>query len=582
MSATANPPANPPAGPSAAEVAEPVDPAVDHVRSERERLAGVVQSVHQRPRDIKRRPWESAAVFVVSAGAYAWFGYWLVVKMHVVGFETLDRLNRALMIWHNDPAKLSAIGFDYPPLATLLISPLAIFRSIGSSLAVVPLTSALFAGLTMVALNTLGRRAQIVGPVRYAILVALALNPLVALYAAGGARQLIAMSFVVVAMGALVAWYVTADVRFVMLSGIAFSVAALSGYSSLLWFVLSAIMIGGILAKLGADGQEVEGTTVGFAAPTLYVIALWTVFNLVLLMKPFYWITSASDAGGGDPGAFTGVDLLRSTGELVLYGAPIAIVALPALIFVGASKNNPLALWLGLMLAAAIACPALSVLLDLTDSPMQMRNSLPILLFSVIGGLWLARSSESNGLLVSAVLTVLLVASIPWTFHAMKSYRYQNLEAPFAAAVSTGESQEGSTTLSGASVGVVDEQAMADYIKANISDRNSILTDNSQTYAVMLLTGRPDLFFDRVDHSDGPWKTAAQAPAQYVDYLLMSTGTGNDLLSQFYPDAADGADPRLPVVYNTDRYVLVGVPAGFDPDQPVDEVPGTTATGGAE
>ena len=62
-----------------------------------------------------------------STGGYIWFGYWLVVKMHVVGFETLDRLNRALMIWHNNPAKLSALGFDYPPLATLLISPLAIF-----------------------------------------------------------------------------------------------------------------------------------------------------------------------------------------------------------------------------------------------------------------------------------------------------------------------------------------------------------------------------------------------------------------------------------------------------------------------
>lgn len=582
MSAVAHPPPRASAGTSPEPVDPAVDPAVDHVRSERERLAGVVQAVHQRPRDISRRTWESLAVFVVSAGGYAWFGYWLVVKMHVVGFETLDRLNRALMIWHNDPAKLSALGFDYPPLATLLISPLAIFSSVVSSLAVVPVTSAIFAGLTMTSLNTLGRRAQIVGPLRYAVLLAFALNPLVVLYAAGGARQFISISFVVVAMGALIAWYVTADVRFVMLSGIAFAVASLAGYSSLLWFVLSAIMIGAILAKLGADGQEVEGTTVGFAAPALYAVALWTVFNLILLMKPFYWITAASDAGGGSPGTFTGAELLQGTGELVLYGAPIAIVVLPALIFFGASKGNPLALWLGLMLAAAIVSPALSVLFDLTDSPMQMRNSLPILLFSVIGGLWLARSSETNGLLLSAVLAVLLAASIPWTFHAMKSYRYQNLEAPFAAAVSTQESQEGSTTLSGASVGVVDEQAMADYIEANISDRNSILTDNSQTYAVMLLTGRPDLFFDRVDHSDGPWKAAAQAPAQYVDYLLMSTGAGNDLLSQLYPDAADGADPRLPVVYNTDRYVLVGVPAGFDPDRPVEELPNAPLTGGAE
>lgn len=550
-------------------------PGTDHVRPERERLAGIVQSVHQRPHDITKRRWESFAVFLVSAGAYAWFGYWLVVKMHVVGFETLDRLNRALMIWHNDPAKLSALGFDYPPLSTLLISPFAIFSSVASSLAVVPLTSAIFAGLIMVSLNTLGRRALIMAPLRYGILIALALNPIVALSASVGARQMISMSFVVMAMGALVAWYVTADVRFVMLSGIAYSIAALAGYSSLLWFVLTAIMIGGVLAKLGADGQEVEGTTVGFAAPTLYVIALWTVFNLLLLLKPFTWVTSASDAGGGDPGTFTGVELLQDTGWMVLYGAPIAIVMLPALIFVGVSRNNPLALWLGIMLGAAIVAPALTVLVDLTDSPMQMRNCLPILFFSVIGGMWLARSSESGNAIISAILLVAMLASIPWTFHAMKTYRYQNLEAPFAAAVSTGKSQEGTSTVSGAEIGVVDEQAMADYIKDNISDRNSILTDNSQTYAVMLLTGRPDLFFDRVDQSDGPWKEAARDPAAYVDYLLMST-SGGDQLDQYFPDAPTGADARLPIVYSTDRYVLIGVPGDFDADAPVEQVPGST------
>lgn len=559
---------------------EPIDPALDHVITTRERLAGVVQAVHQRPHDIPKRRWESLAVFVAFTGGYIWFGYWLVVKMHVIGFETLDRLNRALMIWHNDPAKLSALGFDYPPLATLLIAPLAISQTVASSLWVIPVTSALFAGLTFVSLNTMCRRAQIAAPLRYGILISLAANPLVALYAAGGARQFIWISFVMVGMSCLVAWFVTADVRFVMLGGIAYSIAALAGYSSLIWFVLCALMIAAILARLGAGGHEVEGTTVGFAAPTAYVIALWTVFNLILLSRPFEWVTTASDAGGGDPGTFTGVELLQDTWDLVLYGAPVAIVVLPALIFVGISRNNPLALWLGIMLGASIVAPALSVVLDLTDSPMQMRNALPILIFSVIGTIWLARSGDSSNTLISAVLVVLLVLSIPWTFHAMKTYRYQNLEASFAAAVSTRESQEGATTLSGARLGIVDEQAMADYITDNITDRNSILTDNSSTYAVMLLTGRPDLFFDRVDKSDGPWKIAARNPAKYVDYMLLSTDTSTDLLSQLYPDAASGSDPRLPVVYSTDRYQLIGVPAGFAADTPTDGSTAPSTEGG--
>jgi hypothetical protein len=240
-----------------------------------------------------------------------------------------------------------------------------------------------------------------------------------------------------------------------------------------------------------------------------------------------------------------------------------------------------MALWLGVLLGAAIVSPALSVALGLTDSPMQMRNALPILLMSVVGGVWVARSSETNNAIVSAVLIALLVASIPWTFQAMKSYRFQNLESNFAAAVSTRESQEGAKTLSGATVGVVDEQATADYITANITGRNTILTDNSQTYAVMLMTGKPDLFVDRVDKSDGPWKDIARDPGPHVGYMLISTGGGgdDDLLAQMYPNAADGSDPRLPVIYRTDRYVLVGVPANFDPDSDTTQPASTDGAG---
>lgn len=533
----------------------------------KERLSGVVQLVGRRPDDVPRRWWESALVFLFFTIAYSWFGYWVVVDMHVVGFEALDRLNRSLMVWHNDPAKLSAIGFDYPPLATLLITPLAIFRGFVTSMAAVPVASAIFAAITMVAFNTMMRRALVAGPLRYALLLALGANPLVLLYATTGTRHFVWIAFLITALGSLFAWYVTADVRFIMLAGIAYSVAALAGYSSLTYFVLSAIMIGAILARLGADGTEVEGTVVGFSAPTVYVVALWTVFNLILLLDPFAWITRSSDAASsGGLEMFSAVDLLRSTGELVLYGAPIAIIVLPALIFSGLARGNPFALWLGVLLGASILTPALAVALRLTDSPMLMRNAVPILLIAIVGAIWLARSAEEGSTLVAALVIVGLLISIPWTLEQMKTYRYQNLEAPFAAAITTGESQEGAETLSGDKVGIVSEQAMAEYIRNNVKRDNSILTDNAQTYAVMMLTGHPERFFDRVDKSDGPWKVAARNPAKYVDYMLMSTADTGDLLTKLYPDAAVGNDAQLQVVYSTPRYVLVGVPTGYSPN----------------
>ncbi|MGV3562047.1 MAG: hypothetical protein ACO1ON_02100 [Nocardioides sp.] len=549
-----------------------VEQAPRRVVTNAERLAGVVQAVGRRPADIERRRWESIGVFAFFLVAWTLFGHWLVVGKHVVGFETLDRLNRALMVWHNDPPKLSALGFDYPPLATLLVTPLTLFSDLARNLAIVPLTSAVFAAFTMVVLNTMMRRAGVLAPLRLCLLVALGANPLVALYAAGGGRQFIWLCFVVAALGALVAWYVTADIRFVMIAGLSFSVAALAGYSSLLWFVVGAVMVGAILARLGADGTEVEGTTVGFASPTVYVIALWTAFNLLLLGNPFAWITDSSDAlGGASVEQFSLLGLAQWTGALVLYGAPLAIVVLPALLFVGLSRGNTLALWLAVVLAVTVLAPAGAVVLHLTDSPMVMRNALPILLVSVIGAIWLARSAGSSATLVSALVVVGLLVSIPWTFQGMKTYKYQNLESTFAAAVSTGQSQEGTRTLSGQAVGIVDEQAMAAWIRDNVTRQGSILTDNAQTYAVMLFTGRPDLFFDRVDRSDGPWLEAARNPVEHVDYLLLSTDTSRDLLSQVYPVAAEGRDPALTTIYTTSRYTLVAVPAGFTPDRDVDD-----------
>lgn len=534
------------------------------VRRTKEKLAGTIQAVGHRPHDIPRRRWESLAIFAFFAVAYIWFGYWLVAEMHVVSFETLDRLNRSLMVWHNDPAKLSAIGFDYPPLATLLISPLTLIPALARSLVIVPVASALFAAATMVLLNSMLRRAQVQTALRYAVLLAVGANPLVLLYGAGGSRHFIWISLVMAAVGALFAWYVTADIRFVMIAGLAFSIATLAGYSSLIWFAIGALMIGSVLSRLGARGEEIEGTTVGYAAPTAYVIALWTAFNLILLSNPFAWITTSNDAAAsGATEHFSLLELAQYTGQLVLYGAPLAIVVLPALIFAG-FKNNSFALWLAVMLGAAILSPAVSVALGLADAPMLMRNALPILLFAVVGAIWLARSLGTQNAAVSAILVAILVVSIPWTFHAMKTYRYQNLESAFAAALSTGESQEGAKAVGGGTIGVVSEQAMADYIRANIDEDDSILTDNAQTYAVMLLTGDPALFFDRVDRSDGPWQAAAKDPAGAdVKYLLLSTDTSDDLLSQLYTEAVDGTDPMLPELFSTPRYRLVGVPAAY-------------------
>jgi hypothetical protein len=105
---------------------------------------------------------------------------------------------------------------------------------------------------------------------------------------------------------------------------------------------------------------------------------------------------------------------------------------------------------------------------------------------------------------------------------------------------------------------------MANYIKEHVSGKFAVLTDNSQTFAVMLLTGQLPKFFDRVSLGDGPWKHAAKFPPKDVKYFLFAQHASNDELLQIYPQLATAQGiPQLPVVLATPRYTLVRVPPHF-------------------
>lgn len=313
----------------------------------------------QRPvgSDIRRRPWESFGVFAVATAAFTVLGNWMVVSLHVVGFDALERYSRALMVWHNNPPKLAAIGLDSPPLTTLALTPLTLFRGPVSSLVVVPLGSAIFAGLLMVALNTVMRRCGFIPPIRYLLLVAVGINPLFAFYASSGRSQMLWASLFVAAASAIVAWYSTADIRFLMTAGLVFCVASVADYNSLAWFGMTALVIATVLARLGAKEEEIEGSVVGFATPVVYVVAVWSVLNLLVLKNPVAWVTPNNN---GNQVSLDLDEILRSTGHLLVSAAPIAIVVLPMLVFRFFARHDVLAGWMAGSLVVAVVQPGIA------------------------------------------------------------------------------------------------------------------------------------------------------------------------------------------------------------------------------
>jgi hypothetical protein len=87
-----------------------------------------------------------------------------------------------------------------------------------------------------------------------------------------------------------------------------------------------------------------------------------------------------------------------------------------------------------------------------------------------------------------------------------------------------------------------------------------VLTDNAQTFGVILLTGRPQNFYDRIDKGDSAWNDTLTKPAGVVKYMLSNRNpdTG-DLITERYPNADRGTEEGLTPIFRTERYLLVKV-----------------------
>jgi hypothetical protein len=513
------------------------------------------------------RPVESLLLFLVGATAYALLGASVVTSQHVVVFDALDRLTRAYMVWHNSPPKLAAVGFTFPPLSSLIFLPLTAIKPLATSLIALPLTSAIFAGGTLVVLNRTLELCAMSALLRYPLLALFALNPEFAFYASNGMPDTAYLFLLAAGLYCLIAWHVTEESRYLIGSGLAFACCMLARYEFIIWALLGSCLVGAALMRRDATRARLEGSVVSYLAPIVYGLALWTVFNGIIVGRPFGWLTNGSSstlAVNSDQIAQHGSASLTEVAHRLLQVsigvAPLALVAIPALIAAFLVARDVLALSFAGFLALGLAIVGADALIHGDAAVLALHDGLPLGLTAMFGVAWLHRSRETVRLSVWLAALAVLAATLPLAWSAMRSYPFQNLEQAFTRAVDTGVSQEGSSSIGGFTVGIEPERQMAAYInRVSGYSKHMILTDNAQTYGVILLSGRPQDFLDRVDRGDGPWFKVRDRPYGHVNYLLMDYHAPGDLIRQRYPQAATGGDPTLTPVFRTSRYVLLRV-----------------------
>jgi len=124
-------------------------------------------------------------------------------------------------------------------------------------------------------------------------------------------------------------------------------------------------------------------------------------------------------------------------------------------------------------------------------------------------------------------------------------------------ALRTGGDQEGTTSIGGYQIGVAADRQMADYVLAHVHKLKSILTDDAQTFSVMLASGRPDLFVDRIDKGDRYWHRVLADPYGRVGYILVSRFRQPDQVRECYPKIVRAEVPGTRVAFSNSLFVLV-------------------------
>jgi hypothetical protein len=523
-----------------------------------------------RARAAARRPRriESLVLLVVFTAAYAILGVHVIGVNHVIVFDALDHLSRAYMVWWNAPPKLAAVGFDYPPATTLVFLPVALIKPLATSLVGLALTSAVFAGLTIVVLNNVLARCEVPRAARVVLLVLFGVNPLWAFYASNGMSEVVYGLFLTLALSGFISWYLTDQARFLVGAGISLGLLVLTDYDLGTVAIVLAVMVAAVLYRRRASSAEVEGWVSALLAPVGYALVVWTMFNLLIVGSAFGWLrdstTLAVNSDHATPHlAPTIANVASDTGRVLTGVTPIVLVAVALLVLAFLGRRSVMALALAGLVVFNVVVFGASAFIASSLSGLLLGNSIPLMLVGVIGAAWAYRTAGSLRPLALLAIGAALAVSIPLAWHQMQTYPYQNQEQAFARALSTGGDLTGTTSLGGFRVGVEPEQQMAAYLNSHIHTANrSVLADNAQTFGVILLSGRPGTIFNRIDEGDAVWRSVRNDPYGRVRYLLIDTQAKDDLIRERYPFAASGADePYLTPVFTTTpaRYTLVRV-----------------------
>lgn len=508
------------------------------------------------PSTARSRLLEPAAIFTIAYTVYAAFGIWSTLGLQVVLGDAEARLEHAYSVFWNDPSKLAAIGFYWPPLQTLVLLPMAAVKPLATSLVALPLTSALFGAGLLVVLDRALTTLELDRWLRWALVAAFGLNPMIFFYAVNGMAEILYLFLLTLAMALFVRWARAPRWHDLPLVGFAFAFGVLSRYEVGAWLPLVLVAVVAVLMTRRVAVAQIEAALLALIIPVGYALLLWTFLTWEILGDPLAWFkalfprSAGTTAASPEPLGGLIVDALQI--HLTLFAPAVVVAAL--VLTVAVRRRSIVGLALGASLLLNLATTLFILVRSQSTTFLELRYNMRGMPLVLIGLGWLLMTFAPARRRVAGMAAVAGVAlAIPVTGWTMLTNDHVGAERVFLRAVLYGET-----------VNYVDEQrAVAELIRERIPGRDRVLTDDAQTFGIALLDGHPERYIDRIDVGDMAWLRLRDHPVGRVSYFLVRRDPlGSDLIAQRYPGLNDPSRPAPTFareVFQQGRYVLYAI-----------------------
>lgn len=525
----------------------------------------------------RRQDWvEPTLVFAFGYALYAGLGLYLVLGVDLVVGDAQSRLAHAYFVWWNDPSKLTAIGFYWPPLQTLVLLPLALIPPLAGSLVALPLTSALFGAGLLVVLERAFAWAGVGRAARLAIVAVFGLNPLYAFYAANGMGEILYLSLLSLGVWIFLRWSRSPHWADLLVVGAALAFGTLARYEVALYVVPLALVIVLVHLRRRDAITQIEASLLALTVPVLYGLLLWAYINSTIVGDPFAFLRAGVPPGLPPDPAFDNrlgllVDALATDASIF----PLTLIVAATLLAVGARRRDVIAFALASLLLLNVLTTFALLLAARQGYLLELRYSMRSLPLTLLASAWLlAQVSPRRRQLGASALAFLLLLTIPLTGWTMLRHdrelgdristdvvrvRPSSRSDDFVRAV-LGRPSPVPDTPSKA-VDLRSERAMAGYIRSHVHGENAILTDDSRTFGVMLADGDPGRYLDRIDFGERRWLEVLRQPVGKVRYvLLVDRPYDLDRTVVEYPTIGSGGSPPfLRLVHREGAYRLYRV-----------------------